>query len=566
MENFSSDSPQNTKLIMPYPKELKCRCILCDSPIERLYNTSKKTIYCLTATYDVRYDLVECTNPKCEMHGVPFNPAPRFDYSQRSYGRDVLEKIGEYSILSTTKLNPQQIAEILKREYRMKISSRTIARMCDDILILTSFQIYVNTQAVLARQKNVLIALDGQEPDEKRPALWNFTDSISGRVLMTRYLERVDHLILHACLLELQQMYPLQIVGFISDKQASIRKCLETFYPEIPHQYCTFHFSSNLWNHLEKYSNRIHTILQKTVKSLYINTVPAQIMINVPDQDEKISLRDLCAPFVKELKKVVKSKNQKFKLLSGIEEFERLSTYLKGFKNSVEKIPENDRFANIMQKTVQKLEEGLANTQDIYKDAAEGFLFFNNIHKYLWKDELERQDKIIALNQVFDAIWVRVLQLNPNAIKSERKSFLPSSKSVYWAVLAEWTRLWEQYSPGLFNYYQFPVAIKSNVDMEQKFSVEKQRFRSQSGKGQVGQMVRARGQYILRLLYCKQEEIDFHSIIGNARAHLSYLKHELQQNIQESSKYNTQNQKIEDIYKALFIRMYYMIPTKMEVV
>lgn len=270
---------ESRKLNINYPEELHGKCLLCGFSVNRKFNTSEKTIYTLEGKIIVRYDLKACTNEDCKLYDVPINPSPSFDYSQRQYGKDVLVKIGTYSIKTTTKLNSQQITDILLEEYDLPISTRTVARMMDDILILTSFQIDQNTKEKLKLQKFMLIALDGQEPDGDGPALWNFTDMLSNRVLLTRYLENVNYHTIHECIEEIRTQYPLEIIGFVSDKQSSIRKCMETFYEGIPHQYCTYHFSTNLWNHLEKYANKIHQTLNKTVKSLYINTVSADIKI-----------------------------------------------------------------------------------------------------------------------------------------------------------------------------------------------------------------------------------------------------------------------------------------------
>lgn len=552
------------KIVVKYPKELHGACPLCESPVKRKYNSSKKTIYCLKQSYQVRYDLMICTNENCRLHDVPFNPSPRFDYSQRWFGKDVLAKIGEYSILSTTKLNSKQITELLHREYDLPIHDRTVSRMCDDILVLTSFQIDKNTQKILKDQKFLLVALDGQEPDGDRPALWNFSDLISGRVLMTRYLDRVDHKVLHECIEDLKQLYGKKIAGFVSDKQGAIRKCMETYYSDIPHQYCTYHFSTNLWNHLEKYGNKIHKTLTKTVKGLYIKTVSVNTQIKIPNQAQKTSLKKLCAPLAKEIQANLKNRNEKFKNLKGIEGFERLTEYTKGFQEAVDKIPYDDRFAKILKKAISKINQSLHEVKPLYDSAVEGFQFFQSIHKLLWKEGLAKNERVKGLNQLFESIWERVKELHPDYQKSARKSFSPSSKAPYWKILAEFTRLWESYRPGLFNYYEFPLPVRSNVDMEQKFSTETQRFRSQCGRGHVGQMIRSRGEYALRLQYCEAEEIDFDQIIGNSKGHLSYLREHLQSNITESCKPFKNHRTISNVYTQLLARMYGMKITKSE--
>ncbi|MHA1795559.1 MAG: hypothetical protein ACTSUK_05565, partial [Promethearchaeota archaeon] len=254
------------KITQKYPIELKGKCPLCNWDVEFLYNSAPKLIYQLSKSIEIRYDLYSCTNSDCVLHNQAFNPSLRLDYSQRSYGKDVLECIGEYSIQEGMK--PKDIFTILRREYDLPISLSTVARMCNDILVLTTHHIDQNTYKIIGQQDYILVAFDGQEPDGDHLPLWNFTDLISGRVLMTKYFERVDYHVLHEAIEEIIVNYRKPIIGFVSDKQGPIRKCLETFYPEIPHQYCTFHFSNNLWNHLEKYANTIQNHLLKTVKGL----------------------------------------------------------------------------------------------------------------------------------------------------------------------------------------------------------------------------------------------------------------------------------------------------------
>ncbi len=369
-------------------------------------------------------------------------------------------------------------------------------------------------------------------------------------------MDSVNYHIIFDCIEELKQQYNKPIIGFISDKQSSIRKCMKTFYPDIPHQYCTYHFSTNLWNHLEKYANNIHKNLQKTVKSMYINTVDVDVKIYDPIKDEKVSLKKLCSPLAKEIKSTLKNKDDKFNQLKGLVGFEKLSEYYKGFKNSVEKIPIEDRFAKILKTAVHKIGTELANVKPIYDYAMEGFKMFKTAHKLLWKDKCRQSMKIDELDSVFNVIWIRCQELNPKFQLKDRKSFLPNNHTPYWRILGEWTRLWESYKPGLFKYYNFPVPIKSNVEMEQKFSAEKQRFRSQSGRGHVGQMIQSRGQYVLRLQYCAEEEIDFKKIIANSKVHLKYLQEILQRNIHESClNYRIQPNMI-NIYIQLLQRMY----------
>ncbi|MCF2141235.1 MAG: hypothetical protein K9W44_14340 [Candidatus Lokiarchaeota archaeon] len=387
------------------------------------------------------------TNSDCPLHNQAFNPSLRLDYSQRSYGKDVLECIGEYSIQEGMK--PKDILTILRREYDLPISLSTVARMCNDILVLTTHHIDQNTYKIIKQQDYILVAFDGQEPDGDHLPLWNFTDLISGRVLMTKYFERVDYHVLHESIEEIIANYKKPIIGFVNDKQGPIRKCLETFYPEISHQYCTFHFSNNLWNHLEKYANTIQNHLLKTVKGLYIHKVSTDIKIKVPHEPEPVSLKQLCASLDKEIQKLVKNQNLKFEKLRGITSFDKIKLYIEEFRYYIAQIPVDDRFSKIMSKTLTDLESGCSQVEQRYKHAKEGLTWFKSIHTVLWKDNLKKDIRIRELDNIFTAINQRTLKINSNFKQQEAKSFLPSSKTPFWKILCEWNRLWRSYKPKL---------------------------------------------------------------------------------------------------------------------
>ncbi len=111
------DSPQyptaSIHITQKYPEELHNFCSLCNYLVVFMYNTAEKTTYTLIGPITEHRHLFRCTNSDCVLHSVPFNPSPRYDYSQRCYGKDVLAKIGDYYINEPA--NPRQIYGILKR-------------------------------------------------------------------------------------------------------------------------------------------------------------------------------------------------------------------------------------------------------------------------------------------------------------------------------------------------------------------------------------------------------------------------------------------------------------------
>nr|MDO8116861.1 hypothetical protein [Candidatus Sigynarchaeota archaeon] len=102
--------------------------------------------------------------------------------------------------------------------------------------------------------------------------------------------------------------------------------------------------------------------------------------------------------------------------------------------------------------------------------------------------------------------------------KDDLRTFLPKITSTKDKILLEWVRLYRSYRRGLFAYYDFPVDVRSIVEMEKKFGQEKMRLFTQCAKKNVGMQVRIRGPNILRELYAGKDEIK--TILGEIEVDL----------------------------------------------
>lgn len=91
-------------------------------------------------------------------------------------------------------------------------------------------------------QGQVILALDGLQPDVGHEVLWVVRDCLSGEVLLARSLLSACEADLANLLREVQQVIDVPIRGAISDGQHSIRKAVQTVLPDVPHQLCHFHY------------------------------------------------------------------------------------------------------------------------------------------------------------------------------------------------------------------------------------------------------------------------------------------------------------------------------------
>jgi len=244
-----------------YPSEWNFACPSCGERIKFKYPDDGKLVHTLKGIIYQVINLYSCTNLECEFNQIVFNPCPRFDYSQRTYGADVFRLIAEEFLIY--ELKPGQIFKRLTKKYQLKISIDTVRRICDDILKLKSLKIDEKTLEIIKKQGYILLGFDGQDPGGDAPSIWCFMDLISNRVLATYKFDKLDYKILRQTIEKIREFYDVKIIGWVSDKQTLITKCHDTFYPEIPHQYCQYHFLRNTWNHLQALDSNTFWRLKK---------------------------------------------------------------------------------------------------------------------------------------------------------------------------------------------------------------------------------------------------------------------------------------------------------------
>nr|MDO8086253.1 hypothetical protein [Candidatus Sigynarchaeum springense] len=448
--------------------------------------------------------LYQCTNPDCDMSRRYFNPAPLNVLPYKKYSLALWKFMAVEAKLRGQK--PEQIVERIQAHFHKTISVNTVRNYINEINVYVSGKIDEKTVDLVKAQGVVLISMDGQKPDKDGSSLWLFVDVISNRVLRVAILETVDHETLHGIVDSILKDFGVRLVGLISDKQNSIVKMHDMYYPDVPHQYCHFHFLQNMWGHLELKDGHVHKELAKVVNRLYITSTTKDTEIRL-ENGEKQKVRELFGVIEKDLRKLVKNSSKKFDHLRGIETFDKLAAYVDDIMiNCVNEDPTRwivqklINTATIVRATLDEQRSSHEECQELNKT-------FQTVRSLLGNPNLSRAEKIQNLDGVFDLIWKETQKPEGITSKDDLWSFLPNISSTKDEILLEWVRLYDSYKPGLFVYYDFPVPARSNVDMEKKFGQEKSRLVSQCAKTQVGMQIRTRGGFHLRELYAGKEEV-----------------------------------------------------------
>ena len=69
------------------------RCDICGTPVKFAHSDNGKLVHSLDEIIHQVVNYYTCPNSKCENYDRYFNPTTRFDFSQKHWGKEVLDRI-----------------------------------------------------------------------------------------------------------------------------------------------------------------------------------------------------------------------------------------------------------------------------------------------------------------------------------------------------------------------------------------------------------------------------------------------------------------------------------------
>ena len=130
------------------------------------------------------------------------------------------------------------------RERGVPIAERSVTNLLDryDELLALRLADQARLRARLAAQGQVILAIDGLQPDVGHEVLWVIRDCLSGEVLLARSLLSGGRPTWRAAARGAPTAVAVPIAGVVSDGQHSIRNAVARALPGVPHQLCQFHY------------------------------------------------------------------------------------------------------------------------------------------------------------------------------------------------------------------------------------------------------------------------------------------------------------------------------------
>lgn len=136
----------------------------------------------------------------------------------------------------------------------------------------------------------VILAIDGMQPDVGHEVLWVLRDCLSGEILLARTLLSATNQDLACLLSEVKLAIGVPIAGVVSDGQQSIRKAVEVVLPGVPHGLCHFHYLREAAKPIYAADRHAKKELKKHVRGV------RAIERSVAGNDDQVSetVRDYC--------------------------------------------------------------------------------------------------------------------------------------------------------------------------------------------------------------------------------------------------------------------------------
>jgi hypothetical protein len=220
----------------------QAHCIQCGQSAHVAYH-SRRTSATLDGLYGLDLAVRRCQNPACPRYQRAYRPEEEGHWAlpHGEFGLDVIALVGALRYGEHRSVPAVHQALVARG---VAIAARSVTNLLYRYEELVALRLADQSRlrARLAQQDQVILALDGLQPDVGHEVLWVLRDCLSGEVLLARSLLGSTEAELVPLLREVAAAVPVPIRGVISDGQESIRNAVRTALPEVPQQLCQFHY------------------------------------------------------------------------------------------------------------------------------------------------------------------------------------------------------------------------------------------------------------------------------------------------------------------------------------
>jgi hypothetical protein len=262
------------KTALPSPENeiiLECQFHHCPNCGQKMWHgyDNERMVRTLDGMVKLRLKVRRCQNKNCSRYKKPYRPECEGNWALpvHEFGFDVVAYIGALRYQEHRSVT--QIHKILT-DKGIIISVRSVPNLLDryDELLSVSLTDSERIKKVISTQENVVLAIDGMQPDVGHEVLWVIRDCISQEILLAKTILSSRGEDLQELLKEVAEQLSVPIKGIVSDGQPSIRKAVREAFPNIPHGLCHFHYLREAAKPIYEADRHAKKLLKKGIRGI----------------------------------------------------------------------------------------------------------------------------------------------------------------------------------------------------------------------------------------------------------------------------------------------------------
>ena len=233
-----------------------------------------RSVRTLNEVVQLRLKVRRCPKSDCERYKQAYRPEAesRWVLPQQEFGLDVIAFVG--ALRYQEHRSVPQIHQRLQQR-GITIAERSVGHLIDryDELVTLYLNSVQRWQTIFASQRQVILAIDGMQPDVGHEVLWVIRECISGEILLAKTLLSSTAEEIARLLSEVKARFKrlnIPIVAVVSDGQHSIRNAVELALPEGVHGLCHFHYLQQAAQPIYEADRHAKKELKKRVRGIRV--------------------------------------------------------------------------------------------------------------------------------------------------------------------------------------------------------------------------------------------------------------------------------------------------------
>jgi hypothetical protein len=453
--NRSRPPPTQAQTLKP----VATHCPECGHLLWAAY-PNRRTVTTLGAVKRLTLHIRRCPNPDCSRYHQPFHPEAEslMALPHHEFGLDVLALVGRLRHAEHRSV-PEIHQELTRRG--VAIALRSVSNLLDrhDELRALATADRERLHALFRKQRRVVLAIDGLQPDVGHEVLWVLRDCLSGEVLLARSLLSATSKDLKTLIGEVRQALPVPITAAVSDGQGSLRKAIALALPGVPHQQCHFHYLREAARPIYEADRHAKKELKKCVRGVR----PIEREAEPQRGEQAQAVRDYCCA----VRSALTDDGRPPLCASGLKLQERLGQVAASLDRVAAKAGHLPRG---LEKLRRLLRRGLEQTASLWPAVRETYRWVKRVARLL-ENKGKRSAKEVrrGLSALSSMIRQAAKKAKDPVVAEQLRWFVKVTRS-YWG--------------GLFHCYSSSDIPRTNNDLEHLFGSHRYHERRASGRKQ----------------------------------------------------------------------------------